>query len=45
MAVRQSSVLFAVVLGVLWLRERPGRERVVGALATVVGVALIARFS
>jgi drug/metabolite transporter (DMT)-like permease len=43
-AVRQASVLFAVALGALWLRERPGRPRVLGALATVVGVALIAVF-
>jgi drug/metabolite transporter (DMT)-like permease len=44
-AVRQSSVLFALVLGVALLGERPGRERVVGAIATVVGVALIALYS
>jgi len=44
-AVRQSSVLFAVALGALWLRERPGRPRVLGAAATVLGVALIAWFS
>jgi uncharacterized membrane protein len=44
-AVRQSSVLFAVALGVLLLGERPSRQRVVGAVFTVVGVALIARFS
>jgi drug/metabolite transporter (DMT)-like permease len=43
-AVRQSSVLFAVALGALWLREQPGRPRVIGAIATVFGVALIARF-
>jgi drug/metabolite transporter (DMT)-like permease len=43
-AVRQSSVVFAVLLGVSWLRESPGRPRVVGALATVAGVALIALF-
>ena len=43
-AVRQTSVLFAVVLGVAVLRERPGRPRVVGAAATVLGVALIARW-
>jgi len=43
-AVRQSSVLFVVVLGVLQLRESPGRSRVLGALATVVGVGLIALF-
>jgi drug/metabolite transporter (DMT)-like permease len=41
-AVRQTSVLFAVVLGVIWLRERPGRTRIVGAAATVLGVAFIA---
>jgi drug/metabolite transporter (DMT)-like permease len=41
-AVRQTSVLFALLLGVLRLRERPGRPRIVGAVATVVGVALIA---
>ncbi|MGH0032738.1 MAG: EamA family transporter [Myxococcota bacterium] len=43
-AVRQSSVLFALVLGVWLLRERPQRERIVGATATVIGVALIALF-
>jgi drug/metabolite transporter (DMT)-like permease len=41
-ATRQASVLFALAMGVLWLRERPGRPRVWGAVATVVGVALIA---
>ena len=40
-AVRQTSVLFAVALSVVWLGERPGRARVLGAAATVVGVALI----
>jgi drug/metabolite transporter (DMT)-like permease len=43
-AVRQVSVLFAVAVGAFWLRERPGRARVLGALATVAGVALIALF-
>jgi drug/metabolite transporter (DMT)-like permease len=43
-AVRQVSVLFAVLVGALWLGERPGRARVLGALATVAGVALIALF-
>jgi drug/metabolite transporter (DMT)-like permease len=43
-AVRQASVLFALLLGVLRLRERPGRPRVLGALATVAGVALIALY-
>ncbi len=41
-AVRQISVLFAVGLAMLTLGERPGRGRITGALASVVGVALIA---
>jgi len=41
-AARQMSVLFAVALGVVWLRETPGRARLVGSAATVVGVALSA---
>jgi drug/metabolite transporter (DMT)-like permease len=41
-AVRQTSVLFALVMGMLWLRETPGRPRIWGAIATVAGVALIA---
>jgi drug/metabolite transporter (DMT)-like permease len=41
-AARQASVLFAVALGALQLRERPTRLRLVGALATVLGVALVA---
>jgi drug/metabolite transporter (DMT)-like permease len=40
-AVRQMSVLFAVLFAVVWLRERPDRRRVIGAAATVAGVALI----
>lgn len=43
-AVRQASVFFALLLGVVTLRERPPRARILGALATVAGVALIARF-
>ena len=43
-AVRQSSVIFALVLGVVRLREQPGRARLLGALATVAGVVLIARY-
>lgn len=43
-AVRQASVFFALVLGIVSLRERPGRARLLGAAATVLGVALIARF-
>jgi drug/metabolite transporter (DMT)-like permease len=42
-AVRQSSVLFVVAMSVLFLRERPGWLRTLGAVATLLGVALIAR--
>jgi uncharacterized membrane protein len=41
-AVRQSSVVFALGLGAIRLRERPSRVRVLGALATVAGVVLVA---
>jgi drug/metabolite transporter (DMT)-like permease len=40
-ATRQLSVVFAVALALFWLRERPSRARIVGALLTVVGVATI----
>ena len=40
-SVRQSSVLFVLVLGVLRFGERPSLMRVVGACSTVAGVALI----
>jgi drug/metabolite transporter (DMT)-like permease len=40
-AVRQVSVLFALLFAAVWLRERLDRRRVIGATATVVGVALI----
>lgn len=40
-AVRQSSVLFVLVMSILWLGEKPGPMRIAGAFATVVGVALI----
>jgi len=42
--VRQSSVLFAVALSALWLRERPSRPRVLGAIATILGIAMIALY-
>jgi drug/metabolite transporter (DMT)-like permease len=44
-AVRQSSVLFAVALGAIFLHERPGRVRLLGAAGTVAGVGLIALYS
>jgi drug/metabolite transporter (DMT)-like permease len=44
-AVRQTSVLFAVGLAATVFGERPDRARLIGAASTVVGVALIAAFS
>lgn len=41
-AARQASVLFALGLGMVWLRETPGRARTIGTVATVLGVVLIA---
>ncbi len=41
-AIRQTSVLFAVAIAILFLHERPGARRMAGAAATVAGVALIA---
>jgi drug/metabolite transporter (DMT)-like permease len=41
-AARQTSVIFALLLGVTWLGEQPGRTRVLGGIATCLGVALIA---
>ena len=40
-AVRQVSVLFALLFAVVWLREGPDRHRIIGATATVAGVVLI----
>jgi len=40
-ATRQLSVVFAVGLAMVLLRERPGRRRLVGAALTVAGVAVI----
>lgn len=41
-AVRQASVLFVLGLSVFRLGEQPGARRVIGAVFTVVGVAMIA---
>lgn len=41
-AARQTSVLFAIAIAALRWRERPTRLRMLGALATVIGVALVA---
>ncbi len=42
-ATRQSSVLFAIAIGAVRWRERPSRLRLLGAFATIAGVALVAR--
>ena len=41
-AARQTSVIFAIAIGALHWHERPSRLRLLGAFATVVGVALVA---
>ena len=41
-AARQSSVLFALLIAVVVLKERPGRLRLLGGIANVLGVVLIA---
>jgi drug/metabolite transporter (DMT)-like permease len=41
-AVRETSILFAVALGALVLRERVSRARVGGSILVVAGVALVA---
>lgn len=41
-AARQSSVLFALLIAVVVLRERPSRVRILGGIANVAGVVLIA---
>ena len=41
-AVRETSILFAMVLAAVVLRERVGALRAAGAVLTVVGVALVA---
>jgi drug/metabolite transporter (DMT)-like permease len=41
-AARQASVVFVVLFGVAWLRERPGPVRIAGVGASVGGVVLIA---
>ena len=44
-AVRQTSVIMAVLLGTLVLREPFGRPRLIGSLGLVLAVLLIARFA
>jgi uncharacterized membrane protein len=44
-AVRQCSVLFAMLLAVWALAERPSRARITGTIGTVMGVVLIALYA
>ena len=41
-AARQTSVVFAMLLALFWLREAPDRVRIFGALLTIAGVVLLA---
>ncbi len=41
-AARQTSVVFALLIAVFVMGEKPSRKRLVGALATVLGVVVIA---
>ena len=40
---RQISVVFSVLLGVILLKERQGRQRMLSAVMIFIGVFLIAR--
>ncbi|MFK5980097.1 MAG: DMT family transporter [Rhizobiaceae bacterium] len=41
-AIRESSVLIAALIGVIWFKERPWKPRVVAALVVVAGVIMLA---
>ena len=40
-ALRETSVLFAALLGSLWLKERFGLPRLAGAVSVVLGIAAL----
>lgn len=40
---REVAIVFGAILGTLVLHEPHGRQRVLGALLTVIGVALLAQ--
>jgi uncharacterized membrane protein len=40
-ALRETSVLFAALMGSLWLKEGFGLRRVVGAVSVVLGIAAL----
>lgn len=41
-AIRESSVLIAALIGVIWFKERPWKPRVIAALVVVAGVIILA---
>jgi len=41
-ALRETSVIFAALIGVIWFREGPGGKRLVAAIVVVVGIGIIA---
>ena len=41
-ALRETSVIFAALIGVLWFSEGPRRERLVAATIVAAGIAMIA---
>ena len=40
-AVKRSSILFAVLWGIVFLRERQGKERLAGAVLMVMGIGML----
>jgi uncharacterized membrane protein len=40
-AVKRSSILFAVLWGIMFLRERQGKERLAGAALMVIGIGML----
>lgn len=41
-ALRETSVIFAAMIGVLWFREGPARDRIIAAVVVAAGIAIIA---
>jgi uncharacterized membrane protein len=41
-AIKRTSILFAVLWGILFLRERQGKERLAGATLMVLGMGVLA---
>lgn len=40
-ALRETGVIFAVIIGIVWLRERPGAVRIAAVIITAAGIALL----